>query len=446
MRRNSILISITLIVLGSAPAALGSEEEQDFPVALRWWGHAMVSIENWWGWDTVIDPYPLDLGYSDPGIVADQVFCTHRHREHSNTDLVSGEDTSAFHLFLEDEINFRGGALEFRFPVGTALGEQDRNRDREGDAVSPHLVRADFVRAFHDDANGTLRGYTGMIVLELNGVRILHCGALGQSALSREQLDQIGEVDAVCIPVGGVHTIDGPTAVRILEQLRPRVVVPMLYKTDALALDLDPIGSFIDALPEWYEVVRPIGNTVALSAAGGPIRDRPRVVLLDHEPWEMPEELAALFEAKEASSDASSEVYRPLRPEQLNHRPSNGTHTPRWNAEHTLATELLVFSSIYSEIDPAMPLINLMPAQMPPQYEPAHPDWHGLDEVMQMRRVQEFTRRFAYLLDGLPLDELPEGAPRFMGSLRGVFERMAEHYPEHAANVREKFELADWPE
>ncbi len=60
-----------------------------------------------------------------------------------------------------------------------------------------------------------------------------------------------------------------------------------------------------------------------------------------------------------------------------------------------------------------------------------------------MQRVISFTRRFAYLLDGLDLDVRPEGSP---WPLRRLLQQMEWHYGHHTGKVKEKFELPDWPD
>ena len=140
---------------------------------------------------------------------------------------------------------------------------------------------------------------------------------------------------------------------------------------------------------------------------------------------------------------ATLAVFVQLSVNQMNHRPSNGTHTPRWNAEHMMGRELGFFSKIYSGIDPATLAIDLNPKQMPPDYVAAHPDWDGKEEARQMQRVTAFTRRFAYLLDGIDLEAKPSGS---WWTVRGLLEQMQRHYGEHTAHVKEKFELSDWPD
>ena len=86
----------------------------------------------------------------------------------------------------------------------------------------------------------------------------------------------------------------------------------------------------------------------------------------------MPQELGDLFARKEAASRKAQALFSTLSVDQMNHRPSDGTHTPRWNAEHMMGRELGFFSAIYSKIDPSVPALDLNPAQMPEDYVAAH--------------------------------------------------------------------------
>ena len=411
------------------------------PVAIRWWGQAFVTIETWWGQTIAIDPYALKIGYDDPQVEADLVLITHNHFDHNNPDIVRGRPQVARALDDKGEPQRVNLVLD-RFP------NQEKPVVARGEmrlAHSDNAIYVESIPAFHDDSQGSDRGKNGMFLIRVDGVRILHCGDLGQAALTDEQLALIGDVDVLLIPVGGVYTIDGAGAVKIVAQIDPRFVVPIHYKTEVLTVGLEPVDAFLAALPAKYERATSVGNTLAVATGAGPTKATPSVVVLGYEPWKMPPDLAALFEKKESASRESQAVFRALSADQLNHKPSNGTHTPRWNAEHMAGTELLVMSSILSPRDSSITVINLMPAQMPPDYTPAHPDWGGPEQAAYMQRVEDFSRRFAYLLDGASLDELPEGAPRFFKSLRGFLEKMADHFAEHTANVKEKFDLPDWP-
>jgi hypothetical protein len=166
------------------------------------------------------------------------------------------------------------------------------------------------------------------------------------------------------------------------------------------------------------------------------------IIGLSDQPTVLPTAVEELMQAKEAACRESQRVFATLSVNQMNFRPQNGTHTPRWNVEHMMGRELLFFSQIFHVQDPVILVIDLNPKQMPLDYQAKHADWTGEEEARQMERVTRFTRRFAYLLQDLPLDEKPPGSG---WTLRGLLRQMDRHYSEHTANVVKKFELEDWP-
>lgn len=164
--------------------------------------------------------------------------------------------------------------------------------------------------------------------------------------------------------------------------------------------------------------------------------------LLD-EPRPVPEHLRELFDRVEAANRRSQDVFRQLSVEQMNFKPANGSHTPRWNAEHMSGRQLLFFSQIYHSLDPSIPVVDWNPQQMPEDYQARHPDWSGADEARAMQRVDDFCRRYAYLLQDIQLKDKPPAT--FWPSLETLLLQMENHYDEHTANVKKKFELPDWP-
>ena len=50
--------------------------------------------------------------------------------------------------------------------------------------------------------------------------------------LIREQKDLLKHLDAILIPVGGYYTIDAAQAKTVVDDLAPRIVIPMHYRSD----------------------------------------------------------------------------------------------------------------------------------------------------------------------------------------------------------------------
>lgn len=170
----------------------------------------------------------------------------------------------------------------------------------------------------------------------------------------------------------------------------------------------------------------------------------PQWIKISNQPWKITDsQLSQLFDRKESSCASSRAVFAALSVAQMNFVPGDGSHTPRWNSEHMMGRELLFFSQIYHSIDPEIPVMNLNPKQMPPDYVAAHPDWTGQEEALLTLRVEAFSRRFAFLMSDLPLDEKTKGSK--MWSPRGLLEQMERHYKQHTENVKKKMELENWP-
>jgi len=101
------------------------------------------------------------------------------------------------------------------------------------------------IPAFHDNAEGTIRGSIMIYTIELAGVRLCHLGDLGH-ILTPEQVREIGiPVDILFIPVGGYYTIGPKEAWEVVHQLDPVIVIPMHYKTLKVDLPIQEVDAFI---------------------------------------------------------------------------------------------------------------------------------------------------------------------------------------------------------
>ncbi|PJA01981.1 hypothetical protein COX73_03205, partial [bacterium (Candidatus Gribaldobacteria) CG_4_10_14_0_2_um_filter_36_18] len=67
-------------------------------------------------------------------------------------------------------------------------------------------------------------------LIETEDMKICHLGDFGQKELSPEQLDQLGDIDILMVPIGGVGTIDAKGASKIISQIEPKLVIPMRYQ------------------------------------------------------------------------------------------------------------------------------------------------------------------------------------------------------------------------
>ena len=112
------------------------------------------------------------------------------------------------------------------------------------------------INSYHDKENGILRGTNIIHVIETEDTKICHLGDLGH-ILSSEQVNLIGNIDILLIPVGGFYTIDYKEASEVVKQLNPKVVIPMHYKTKYFGSDkgIDSVDKFLDYI-KGYQIKR----------------------------------------------------------------------------------------------------------------------------------------------------------------------------------------------
>ena len=93
------------------------------------------------------------------------------------------------------------------------------------------------IESFHDDKQGRLRGENTIHLLEADGYRLAHLGDLG-CKLTADQIEQLKDLDVLMIPVGGYYTIDADQAADIVRTLRPRITIPMHYRSGHQGYDV----------------------------------------------------------------------------------------------------------------------------------------------------------------------------------------------------------------
>lgn len=85
---------------------------------------------------------------------------------------------------------------------------------------------------------------TTLYVFRIDDMSLCHLGDLGQKELNEGQLEAVGEVDILMVPVGGNYMIDYKSAAHIVNQIEPRIVIPMAYHLPGLKVELDKIDLF----------------------------------------------------------------------------------------------------------------------------------------------------------------------------------------------------------
>lgn len=184
---------------------------------LSYLGHSCFKLQDKIGPDgvtVVTDPFdPSFVGLKMPSFEADIVTISHDHRDHNNIKAIRKDP----------------------FVVRTA-GEYE---------VSGVFIEG--VDSFHDAKEGAERGSNIIYRLEIDDISITHLGDLG-AALDTKQLEKLEGTDILLVPVGGKYTLNASQAVEVINQIEPRIVIPMHYQLPGGKIELDSLDKFIKEL------------------------------------------------------------------------------------------------------------------------------------------------------------------------------------------------------
>ncbi len=181
---------------------------------IKWYGHSAFLLTTSKGVRIITDPYQSgafggDLAYGKITDEADIVLSSHDHDDHNYTKDIKGH---------------------FSFINKAGVYEEKGIR-----------IRA--ILTYHDGSKGSQRGKNLVFIIEADDLTVAHAGDLGHT-LDAAALKEIGAVDILLLPVGGFFTIDASEATRIVEDLKPRITIPMHFKTEKCAFPITPVEDF----------------------------------------------------------------------------------------------------------------------------------------------------------------------------------------------------------
>ena len=178
----------------------------------KWLGHACFLVTSAAGLRVITDPYAVGGGidYSPIEETADVVVVSHDHGDHNNIEAVQGKP----------EV-IKGPGTK------TAKG-----------------IRFRGVATSHDTSHGTQRGANTVLCFTIDDLRLCHLGDLGH-VLNPAQVTEINAVDILFVPVGGFFTIDATAANEVCDQLKPKVIIPMHFKTSKCAYPIAGVEDFL---------------------------------------------------------------------------------------------------------------------------------------------------------------------------------------------------------
>ncbi len=257
-----VKITLTLFLLFCHGALFAACKEEGFAgrffrpahaaapdATLHYFGHSFFQLVTSRGTRIVMDPLAPGW-YPTPDVTADAVTIGREHQNHNWIPIV------------------RGRPLILRGLRETAYAyEWNQVRTTVKDALI-YSVPIYVSRPDGDLFKGAA------FVYDLGRLCVAHLGDLAHRLTAR-QLKQFGKVDVALVPIGGRTTMGPWTARGVVEQLKPKIAIPMHYRDDLERVRIFTEGFPTRTVPEGTLVVSKAAlprktEIVVLGYRGGP--------------------------------------------------------------------------------------------------------------------------------------------------------------------------------
>ena len=197
-------------------------------MTIVWHGHSCFEIAN--ETTTVVtDPHDgSSIGIKPPNVKADIVLVSHDHYDHNKVKSVEKDSTSVV---------------------------------RKGKKRIQDIVISTYT-AYHDKKEGKKRGSNTIFTFTFDGINFCHLGDLGHM-LDKKTVEELGTIDILFIPVGGVFTINAEEAIKLCKIIKPKVAIPMHYRVGGLSLPIERVDEFLERVQSLYRI-RHVANEIEI--------------------------------------------------------------------------------------------------------------------------------------------------------------------------------------
>ncbi len=154
----------------------------------------------------ITDPFHKDSGLTPPRGAADVLILAEKNK--ALYSAVSGISGDHFDIIDPGEYDVKGVTV-----TGIPLKQEDRH-----------------VTAF---------------LIESEDIRILNLTHIKEFNLKEDEVEELGDIDILILPVGGNTVMSASVAAKVVNEVEPKIVIPSHYKMPGLIIDVDPLDKFI---------------------------------------------------------------------------------------------------------------------------------------------------------------------------------------------------------
>ncbi len=195
---------------------------------IKYLGHSAFLLGG--NYSVCLDPFDK-IGYDFEPQTVDFCLCSHKHFDHSACHLVKS--------------------------AVTVFGEYEEGTEK---------ISLKIIKSYHDNEKGAKRGENSLYKFVIDDITFCHLGDFGEN-VTPEISDRVGKIDVLFLPVGGKYTIDEVGALKVIEYVKPKIAIPMHYKTTKSNIDIKPISEFlnintykVEKVPTEFEIEKPMNE------------------------------------------------------------------------------------------------------------------------------------------------------------------------------------------
>lgn len=156
-----------------------------------WHGHSCFEITGKDG-TIIFDPYQANSvpGLNPLKLKANLVLCSHEHEDHNARNCIE---------------------------------------------ITPKDFKVTCIETYHDHHQGSHRGKNTIHIVDFENMKVVHMGDIG---CMMDDVSKLEHCDVLMIPIGGYYTIDTKEALEYIERIKPRIVIPMHYRSGDMGYDV----------------------------------------------------------------------------------------------------------------------------------------------------------------------------------------------------------------
>lgn len=113
--------------------------------------------------------------------------------------------------------------------------------------------------------------------IDVDDIKFCYLADLNNSKLLDEQLDLIGSSDVLILPVGGKSVLDAKAAYNLVNEIEPKIAIPIYYKIPKISPNLNSLEDFLKFFSK--KNIKEVGDKLILKKKDIP-EEGPNLIIL----------------------------------------------------------------------------------------------------------------------------------------------------------------------